>query len=154
MPAHSIWLEPPPPGAFAQTVKFAPSAPGRWQRQALSRSPWVHSHLNRVPNLDHVVLVTCRDLTGVGMGWARNNPIMVFQTTITVVHNIYGGITDLNMCFQPFYDSLRISTVLLCTKNNINVQKNPAAAPQSQKHSNSKAIKIKLNNFFYYTMVS
>ena len=101
-PARSIWPEPPPLGTFAQTVKFAPSAPGRWWRQALPRSPWLRSHLNRVPNLDRVVLVSCEDLTGVGMGWARNNPIMVFQTTITMVHNIYGAITDLNMCFQPF----------------------------------------------------
>ena len=39
---------------------------------------------------------------GVGMGWARINPIMVFQTTITMVHNIYGAIIDLNRCFQLF----------------------------------------------------
>ena len=49
-----------------------------------------------------MVLVSCEDLTGVRMGWVRNNPIMVFQTTIIVVHNIYGAITDLNTCFQFF----------------------------------------------------
>ena len=36
------------------------------------------------------------------MGWARFNPIMVFQTTITVVHSIYGAIIDLKRCFQLF----------------------------------------------------
>ena len=100
--ARNIWPEPPPPGTFAQTAKFAPCVPCRRQRQALPRSSWLRSHVNRVPNLDHTVLVSCKDLTGVKMGWVRNNPIMVFQTTIIVVHNIYGAITDLNTCFQFF----------------------------------------------------
>ena len=38
----------------------------------------------------------------VEMRRARNNPIMVFQTTINVFHNIYGAIIDLNRCFQLF----------------------------------------------------
>ena len=49
-----------------------------------------------------MVLVSCEDLTAVEMEQARNNPIMVFQTTINVVHNIYGAIIDLNRCFQLF----------------------------------------------------
>ena len=42
-----------------------------------------------------------------------------------------------------------------CGKKNINVPENPAPAPQSLKHSNSKAIKIKLNNLFllHYSIV-
>ena len=82
--------------------KFAPSTPCRRRRRALPRSPWLRSHLNRVPNLDRVVLVSCEDLTVVGMGRARNNPLMVFQTTMNVVHNIYGAIIDLKRCFQLF----------------------------------------------------
>ena len=82
--------------------KFAPSAPCRRRHQALPRSRWLHSHLNHVPNLHRVVLVTCEDLTAVKMGRARNNPLMVFQTTMNVVHNIYGAIIDLKRCFQLF----------------------------------------------------
>ena len=33
---------------------------------------------------------------------ARNNPILVFQTIITILHNIYRVIIDLNRCFQLF----------------------------------------------------
>ena len=49
-----------------------------------------------------MVLLSCEDLTAVEMGRARNNPIMVFQTTINLFHNIYGAIIDLNRCFQLF----------------------------------------------------
>ena len=38
----------------------------------------------------------------VEMRRARNNPILVFQTTITILHNMYGVIIDLNRCFQLF----------------------------------------------------
>ena len=82
--------------------KFAPFAPCRRRRQALPRSRSLRSHLNRVPNLHRLVLVTCEDLTAVGMRWARNNPLMVSQTTMNVVHNIYGAIIDLKRCFQLF----------------------------------------------------
>ena len=49
-----------------------------------------------------MVLVSYKDLTAVGMRRARKNRIMGFQTTINILHNMYGVIIDLNRCFQLF----------------------------------------------------
>ena len=85
-----------------QTVESATSAPCGRQRQALLRSLSIRFHLNRVPNLNRVVLVSCEDLMAVQMTRTQSNPIRAFESTISILYNIYGVIIDLNRCFQFF----------------------------------------------------
>ena len=49
-----------------------------------------------------MVLVSYEDLIAVGMRRAQKNRIMGFQTTINILHNMYGVIIDLNRYFQLF----------------------------------------------------